>query len=229
MRKLQQAAIVAAAVAGLSALGAGVGFANGVGYQSGSHGGPTVTAWAASASGATADGGHNNSHGFHPHASAPQQVAAPQYAPQPAPQYYAPQVAPRYATQAAPRYAPQPAPRYAPQPAPQAAPRPAPQAAPQPAPQAAPQPAPQAAPQPAPQAAPQPVQESGHRKHHSDAKRVDVRQQTRCRSHDMNIDILGSVGILNGVLGNALNGEGSPGGQKTRQGSHMGCNNVARK
>ncbi|MFI5549972.1 hypothetical protein [Streptomyces sp. NPDC051738] len=36
-----------------------------------------------------------------------------------------------------------------------------------------------------------------------------------CKSHDMNIDILGQVGILNGLLGNAVNGEGNAGGQVT--------------
>ncbi len=40
-----------------------------------------------------------------------------------------------------------------------------------------------------------------------------------CKSHDMNIDILGNVGILNGLLGNALNGEGNAGGQNTHLGS----------
>ncbi|MFG2395572.1 hypothetical protein [Streptomyces lydicus] len=34
-----------------------------------------------------------------------------------------------------------------------------------------------------------------------------------CKTHDLNIDILGQVGILNGLLGNALNGEGNPGAQ----------------
>ncbi|WP_031478411.1 hypothetical protein [Streptomyces bicolor] len=36
-----------------------------------------------------------------------------------------------------------------------------------------------------------------------------------CKSHDLNVDILGQVGILNGLLGNALNGEGNAGGQVT--------------
>ncbi|GAO08693.1 hypothetical protein TPA0598_04_03290 [Streptomyces lydicamycinicus] len=34
-----------------------------------------------------------------------------------------------------------------------------------------------------------------------------------CKTHDLNIDILGQVGLLNGLLGNALNGEGNPGAQ----------------
>ncbi|MCX4881992.1 MULTISPECIES: hypothetical protein [unclassified Streptomyces] len=41
-----------------------------------------------------------------------------------------------------------------------------------------------------------------------------------CKSHDMNIDILGQVGVLNGLLGNALNGEGNPGAQVAPVGSH---------
>ncbi|MEU1213079.1 hypothetical protein ACFYSH_12295 [Streptomyces sp. NPDC005791] len=55
----------------------------------------------------------------------------------------------------------------------------------------------------------------------------DITQSTSCKSHDLNIDILGNVGILNGVLGNALNGEGNPGAQSTTQGSSQGCNNSA--
>lgn len=43
-----------------------------------------------------------------------------------------------------------------------------------------------------------------------------------CRSHDLNIDILGQVGILNGFAGNGLNGEGSPGAQFTDIGSECG-------
>jgi hypothetical protein len=54
-----------------------------------------------------------------------------------------------------------------------------------------------------------------------------VSQSTECKSHDLNVDILGEVGLLNGVLGNALNGEGHPGAQSTTQGSSMGCNNKA--
>ncbi|MGW1378202.1 hypothetical protein ACWD6P_28570 [Streptomyces sp. NPDC002446] len=54
---------------------------------------------------------------------------------------------------------------------------------------------------------------------------VDVKQGASCRSHDMNIDVLGSVGALNGTLGNALNGEGSPGAQPTSLGAKMRCVN----
>ncbi|MFI6475380.1 hypothetical protein ACIBL5_34680 [Streptomyces sp. NPDC050516] len=54
-----------------------------------------------------------------------------------------------------------------------------------------------------------------------------VSQATQCRSHDLNIDVLGSVGLLNGVLGGALNGEGNAGAQQSHLGSSMGCNNAA--
>ncbi|GAU68797.1 hypothetical protein SSP35_09_00400 [Streptomyces sp. NBRC 110611] len=51
-----------------------------------------------------------------------------------------------------------------------------------------------------------------------------IGQGSSCRSHDLNVDVLGEVGILNGVLGNALNGEGPAGAQSTPIGSSMGCN-----
>ncbi|MER5936403.1 MULTISPECIES: hypothetical protein [unclassified Streptomyces] len=54
-----------------------------------------------------------------------------------------------------------------------------------------------------------------------------VTQSTQCKSHDLNLDILGVVGILNGVLGNGLNGEGNPASQSTHLGSTMGCSNTA--
>lgn len=54
-----------------------------------------------------------------------------------------------------------------------------------------------------------------------------VLQSSNCKSHDLNLDVLGQVGVLNGVLGNALNGEGNSGGQDTHIGSSMGCNNGA--
>ncbi|MFF2807718.1 hypothetical protein ACFVT2_11095 [Streptomyces sp. NPDC058000] len=52
-----------------------------------------------------------------------------------------------------------------------------------------------------------------------------IGQGSSCRSHDLNVDVLGEVGILNGLLGNALNGEGSPGAQATSMGSRIGCDN----
>lgn len=54
-----------------------------------------------------------------------------------------------------------------------------------------------------------------------------ITQSSTCKSHDLNVDVLGEVGILNGLLGNALNGEGNPGAQATDIGSTQGCNNSA--
>ncbi|MEU9121275.1 hypothetical protein AB0C96_15715 [Streptomyces sp. NPDC048506] len=56
---------------------------------------------------------------------------------------------------------------------------------------------------------------------------MGLQQGTSCRTHDMNIDVLGTVGVLNGVAGNALNGEGNPGAQPTHLGSKMRCDNAA--
>ncbi|WP_037891782.1 hypothetical protein [Streptomyces viridochromogenes] len=53
-----------------------------------------------------------------------------------------------------------------------------------------------------------------------------VLQSSHCKSHDLNVDVLGQVGVLNGALGNALNGEGIAGGQDgTHLGAGMGCTN----
>ncbi|MFH0519215.1 hypothetical protein ACHBTE_18845 [Streptomyces sp. M41] len=57
--------------------------------------------------------------------------------------------------------------------------------------------------------------------------KVSVLQSSNCKSHDLNLDVLGQVGILNGLLGNGLNGEGTAGSQATHLGSSMGCNNSA--
>ncbi|WP_329234167.1 hypothetical protein [Streptomyces canus] len=43
-----------------------------------------------------------------------------------------------------------------------------------------------------------------------------------CKSHDLNIDILGEVNLLGGLGGNLINGEGSPGAQSTDIGSDCG-------
>ncbi|MEK8145494.1 hypothetical protein NKH18_41555 [Streptomyces sp. M10(2022)] len=37
---------------------------------------------------------------------------------------------------------------------------------------------------------------------------IGVTQSSACTSHDLNVDVLGNVGILNGVAGNLLGGEG---------------------
>ncbi|WP_438489933.1 hypothetical protein [Streptomyces sp. S186] len=53
----------------------------------------------------------------------------------------------------------------------------------------------------------------------------DIRQGSQCRSHDLNVNVLGEVGIIDGALGNLLGGEGSTGAQSTPMGSRMGCDN----
>jgi hypothetical protein len=52
-----------------------------------------------------------------------------------------------------------------------------------------------------------------------------IQQSSTCRSHDLNITVLGQVGLIDGLLGNALNGEGNSGAQSTPEGSDMGCSN----
>ena len=63
--------------------------------------------------------------------------------------------------------------------------------------------------------------------HGGKGDKFSVLQSSNCKSHDLNVDVLGQVGVLNGVLGNALNGEGNSGGQDTHIGSSMGCDNSA--
>lgn len=67
----------------------------------------------------------------------------------------------------------------------------------------------------------------GHGGHGEGGDQFSVTQSSNCKSHDLNLDVLGQVGVLNGLLGNALNGEGNPGAQSTDIGSTMGCNNSA--
>ncbi|WP_392966499.1 hypothetical protein [Streptomyces sp. LN245] len=55
---------------------------------------------------------------------------------------------------------------------------------------------------------------------------IEVSQHNTCQSHDLNLDVLGQVGIGNGLGGNLLGGEGSPGAQKTSLGSTAGCSNT---
>ncbi|MFI6683140.1 hypothetical protein [Streptomyces sp. NPDC050485] len=55
----------------------------------------------------------------------------------------------------------------------------------------------------------------------------NIMQSSNCKSHDSNVDVLGQVGILNGLGGNLLNGEGNAGAQSTSMGSSMGCSNSA--
>lgn len=67
----------------------------------------------------------------------------------------------------------------------------------------------------------------GHGGGKSSGFQLDIKQSASCRSHDLNVDVLGEVGIADGLGGNLLNGEGSPGQQLTHMGSTMGCNNSA--
>ncbi|MFH0518841.1 hypothetical protein ACHBTE_16920 [Streptomyces sp. M41] len=43
-----------------------------------------------------------------------------------------------------------------------------------------------------------------------------------CKSHDQNIVLLNNIGLLNGLAGNAINGEGNAGGQHNHVGSSCG-------
>jgi hypothetical protein len=54
---------------------------------------------------------------------------------------------------------------------------------------------------------------------------VDVTQLNACKSHDLNIAALNNIGVLNGLAGNALGGEGAPGAQSFDQGSKGVCSN----
>ncbi|WP_405914616.1 hypothetical protein [Streptomyces sp. NBC_00728] len=54
-----------------------------------------------------------------------------------------------------------------------------------------------------------------------------VKQHSSCKSHDLNVDVLGQVGLLNGLGGNLLGGEGNPGAQATTVGSTADCSNSA--
>ena len=63
--------------------------------------------------------------------------------------------------------------------------------------------------------------------HAGDGSDFNVKQSASCKSHDLNLDVLGEVGVLNGLAGNLLNGEGNPGGLATHLGSSQGCNNSA--
>ncbi|MFH9466480.1 hypothetical protein ACH4LT_04175 [Streptomyces clavifer] len=56
---------------------------------------------------------------------------------------------------------------------------------------------------------------------------IDVTQSSVCTSHDANVDVLGNVGVLNGVASNLLNGEGDAGAQSTKLGSTLDCSNDA--
>ncbi|MEU9476519.1 hypothetical protein [Streptomyces sp. NPDC048191] len=58
-----------------------------------------------------------------------------------------------------------------------------------------------------------------------DGNEFNVQQSNQCRSHDLNLNILGNVGLLNGLLG--LNDEGNAGAQSNNTGSKLSCSNEA--
>ncbi|MET7457105.1 hypothetical protein ABZT03_35545 [Streptomyces sp. NPDC005574] len=68
---------------------------------------------------------------------------------------------------------------------------------------------------------------SAHGEPGHDTDSIDITQGVECRSHDMNIEVLGSIGALTGLAGNLLNGEGAAGAQQSHLGSDMGCNSRA--
>ena len=62
---------------------------------------------------------------------------------------------------------------------------------------------------------------------HDGGNSFDVHQSTECKSHDLNLSLLGEVGLVDGLGGNLLGGEGNPGAQNTGQGSSITCGNSA--
>jgi hypothetical protein len=56
---------------------------------------------------------------------------------------------------------------------------------------------------------------------------IDITQSATCKSHDVNIAALNNIGVLNGLAGNLLGGEGNPGAQAFQQGSQNTCSNSA--
>ncbi|WP_151477182.1 hypothetical protein [Streptomyces albicerus] len=87
------------------------------------------------------------------------------------------------------------------------------------------------APQPAPWSAQQSVASrtiASHIASERHNRRIEIRQNTLCtvsKSHGLNVHFLDQPGLLNGVLDNTLNGNGSPDAQQTHQGARPGCNN----
>ncbi|MFF4949220.1 hypothetical protein ACWC2K_21365 [Streptomyces chattanoogensis] len=68
----------------------------------------------------------------------------------------------------------------------------------------------------------------GHKHGKSHGHKVIIRQSTSCRASEQNVDVLGEVAILDGLLGHLHGHKGKPGVQSTRIGSSAGCNNIAR-
>jgi hypothetical protein len=55
----------------------------------------------------------------------------------------------------------------------------------------------------------------------------NVSQSNECKQHNLDLNILGNVGLLDGLLGNGLNGKGDPGDQDNKTGSTQNCSNSA--
>ncbi|MEU2340071.1 hypothetical protein ABZ608_42200 [Streptomyces sp. NPDC013172] len=58
---------------------------------------------------------------------------------------------------------------------------------------------------------------------HGQGDKFNINQSSHCKSHDLNLDVLGEVGLLNGLLGSALNGEGNPGAASPRHRRSSRC------
>ncbi|MGG2459416.1 hypothetical protein ACO0M4_06265 [Streptomyces sp. RGM 3693] len=72
-------------------------------------------------------------------------------------------------------------------------------------------------------------QSSGRHQHGRPHRRkVVILQHTSCRAYDKNVDVLGQVGVLDGLLGHRHGWKDRRDEQATRIGSSVGCNNVVR-
>jgi hypothetical protein len=56
--------------------------------------------------------------------------------------------------------------------------------------------------------------------------KIDIDQVNACHTEDVNVAALNNVGVLNGLLGNAVGGKGSPGAQAFDQGGTVSCANA---
>jgi hypothetical protein len=52
---------------------------------------------------------------------------------------------------------------------------------------------------------------------------ISVDQKFNCKSHDLNLNVLGNLSLLNGLGGGLLNGEGDNGETNQHVGSEMAC------
>ncbi|MEV6111366.1 hypothetical protein AB0L59_02345 [Streptomyces sp. NPDC052109] len=60
-----------------------------------------------------------------------------------------------------------------------------------------------------------------------DGDEFNIQQSNHCRTHDLNVNVLGNLGLLNGLLG--LNDEGNAGAQNNTVGSKLSCSNAVGK